>query len=208
MRHSSLSIAVISLGIVVSSLLSAAAQDASKGAAAAKGDAPKPAVATEPTVTTALYGGWTLRCVQMQPSMSEDGKTARPGMQSCEIIQSIQVQGQAQPVAQVAIGYLPNEKEPILTAVLPVNIAIPGGVQISGNGKSGAEAKGNLTLAWQRCVGGACVATGKPDAATLAVFRKEEAGQLRFLDASGKVIGIPLSWSGLEQALDALSKKG
>lgn len=198
--------AVMSAALAICSPV--AAQDASKTApAAAKGDAPKPIIASEPTVTTALYGSWTLRCMQMLPSQGTEGKTARPAAQSCEIIQSVQLQGQAQPIAQIALGRLPNDKDFTLTALLPVNIAIPGAVQIFGNGKSDAEAKSMLTLAWHKCSAGACVATAKPDAATLANFRKEEAGQLRFIDASGKVLGIPVSWSGFEQAIDALAKK-
>ncbi|KIQ03815.1 hypothetical protein RU07_07425 [Agrobacterium tumefaciens] len=198
--------AVLSAALAICSPV--AAQDASKTApAAAKGDAPKPIIASEPTVTTALYGSWTLRCMQLPPSQGTEGKTARPAAQSCEIIQSVQLQGQAQPIAQIALGRLPNDKDFTLTALLPVNIAIPGAVQIFGNGKSDAEAKSMLTLAWHKCSAGACVATAKPDAATLAIFRKEEAGQLRFVDASGKVLGIPVSWSGFEQAIDALAKK-
>lgn len=206
----SLSFVAASIGAVLLTFSPVAAQAPQKPAAAApapKGDAPRTIVASEPTVTTALYGAWTLRCVQMPPVPAEDGKTARAAAPTCEIVQSIQVQGQAQPVAQIALGRLPNDKDLTLTALLPANIAIPGAAQISGNGKSGAEAKGMLTLVWQRCVSGACFATTNPDAETLAVFRKEEAGQLRFVDASGKMIGIPVSWAGLEQALDALSKK-
>lgn len=173
----------------------------------AKPETSKVAVPSQPTVTTASYGSWILRCVQLAPQATagaDAGKSARAGAQSCEVMQSVQVQGQSQPIAQVAMGRVPGDKDLILTALVPANIALPGGIHLSGNGKTGVEEKGGLDLSWQRCIGGACMATAKPDAAVISVLREEEAGQIRFVDASGQTIGIPVSWTGLDQALAAL----
>lgn len=175
---------------------------------AVKADPQKPAIPTDPTVTTATYGAWVLRCVQLPPqAASTDGKSARPAGQSCEVSQTVQVQGQPQPIAQVAIGRLPGDKDLTLTALLPVNINLPGQVRLSGNGKTGADEKGALALTWQRCIGGACVASTKPDAATLSVIRAGTEGQIRFADATGNLLSIPLSWAGLDQAISALDKQ-
>lgn len=175
----------------------------------AKPDAAKAAVPSEPATTTATYGSWVLRCVQLPAQASvaaTSAKSGRPGTSMCEVVQTVQVQGQQQPVAQIAIGHLPNESDFILTTLLPVNVSLPGSVRVSGNGKTGADEKGGLALAWQRCYGGSCAASGKPDAASLALWRAGTDGQLRFTDAAGNVAGIPLSWNGLEQALAALEK--
>lgn len=175
---------------------------------AAKADAQRPAIPNEPTVTTATYGSWVLRCIQIPPQpASADGKSARPSAQTCEVAQTVQVQGQPQPIAQVAIGHLPGDKDLTLTAVLPVNISLPGQVRLSGNGKTGTEEKGALTLAWQRCIAGACIAAAQPDAATLAVIRTGTEGHIRFVDATGNIFSIPLSWTGLDQAITALDKQ-
>lgn len=175
----------------------------------AKSEPVKAAVPPEPAVTTASYGSWVLRCVQVtEPAQTatDASKSGRASIQTCEVIQSVQVQGQSQPIAQVAIGRLPGDKDLILTALVPVNIALPGGIHLSGNGKTGAEEKGGLELSWQRCMSGACIATAKPETTVLGVLRREEAGQIRFVDASGNTIAIPLSWTGLDQALAALDK--
>lgn len=185
----------------------AALTQSAVNAEAAKTDPAQPRVPNEPTVTTATYGAWVLRCVQMPPQASSDGKSARLSGQTCEVAQTVQVRGQPQPIAQVAIGRLPGDKDLTLTAVLPVNISLPGQVQLSGNGKTGAEEKGRLDLAWQRCIGGACVASAKPDASTLAVIRAGTEGQIRFADATGNLLSIPLSWAGLDQAIAALDKQ-
>lgn len=166
-------------------------------------------VPTEPVSTTATYGSWVLRCVQLQTqsaAASDAAKTGRPGAQTCEIVQTIQVQGQQQPIAQIAIGRLPDQKDLLLTALLPVNVSLPGNVHISGNGKTGTEEKGRLELSWSRCFAGSCAASGKPDAATLALLRTGADGQLRFVDGGGQTVAILLSWRGLDQAMTALDK--
>lgn len=169
-------------------------------APAAKTDKPEAAaVSSEPAVTTATYGNWVLRCIRVATA---EQKQAR----QCEIVQTIQVEGQPQPVAQIALGRLPGDTVLHLTAVLPVNVSLPGGVHVSGNGKEGAEEKGGLDLQWRRCAGGACYAEGQPGEDALKIWRKEAGAQLRFVDAAGRVIGLPLSWNGLAQALDALAK--
>lgn len=194
--------AVMSAALAICSPV--AAQDASKTApAAAKGDAPKPIVASEPTVTTALYGSWTLRCMQMLPSQGTEGKTARPAAQSCEIIQSVQLQGQAQPIAQIALGRLPNDKDFTLTALLPVNIAIPGAVQIFGNGKSDAEAKSMLTLAWHKCSAGACVATQQHSPISA---RKRPASFVLSMQAA-RCLVFPYPGPGLSRRLTRLPRR-
>lgn len=172
----------------------------------AKPDTQKAAVSSDPSVTTATFGAWVLRCVQLSAQAATDGKPVRPTSQTCEVAQTVQIQGQPQPIAQMALGRLPGEKDLTLTALLPVNISLPGLVRLSGNGKTGADEKGAFALNWQRCVAGVCVATAKPDAATLTVIRAETGGQIRFADASGNILSIPLSWAGLDQALIALDK--
>lgn len=155
--------------------------------------------ATDPSATTATYGNWTLRCVKIPG----EGKAAAT---SCEVVQTVQMQGQSQPVAQVAIGRLPNDKTLIMTAVVPVNISLPGQIHLSGNGKSGSEEKGGVTLSLTRCLGGGCFAEARPDDATLKVLRNGTDGELRFADAGRRMVALPLSWQGLDQALKALDK--
>lgn len=169
----------------------------------------KAAVPSEPVNTTATYGSWVLRCVQL-PAQTAAGadvsKSGRSSVQTCEVVQTVQVQGQQQPIAQIAIGRLPNDKDLILTALVPANVSLPGNIHVSGNGKTAGEEKGGLDLVWQRCFGGNCAASGKPDAATVTTMRTGTDGQLRFIDASGQTVAIPLSWKGLEQALAAFEK--
>jgi len=196
---------LLALGISLAALPAAAQTKVDP----AKADPTKAAIPSEPTVTTASYGSWILRCMQLASpatTVADAGKSGRAGGQTCEVMQTVQVQGQSQPIAQLAIGRLPGEKDLILTALVPVNIALPGAIYLSGNGKTGAEEMGGLELSWQRCLAGSCAASAGPDAATLNILRSGTEGQLRFTDASGQTAAIPLSWKGLDQAMAALDK--
>ena len=189
---------------LLATLFALAAATASPGLAGAQQAAPAAAPAqSEPTATTASYGNWVLRCVRLAAAKD----AAKPAEKSCEVQQAIQAQGQPQPVAQLAIGRLPGDKTLILTVVLPVDISIPGSVHLSGNGKTGADEKAGFDLTWQRCVPGGCFAAAKPDVKNLGLLKADTDGQIRFADATGRVIAVPVSWVGLDQALKALDEQ-
>jgi invasion protein IalB len=168
--------------------------------------APRPQVSADPAVTTATFGDWLLRCVRQPAPAGEAGeKNDRVTAQICEVVQTVKVQGQTQPIAQLAIGRLPNSEDLILTAVLPVNISLPGQVGVIVDPKAPAE--GAIILEWKRCAGGSCFADTRPSESSLRPLRAGEAGQIRFADAAGRIISVPVSWRGLDQALSALEKQ-
>jgi invasion protein IalB len=68
-------------------------------------------------------------------------------------------------------------------------------------------ADGAILLEWRRCAGGSCFADTRPAAAALKPLRAGTAGQIRFADAGGRIISVPVSWHGLDQALAALEKQ-
>src|SRR5262249_192868 len=85
-------------------------------APAAPAEAPRP-VGSEPEATTATYGDWVMRCQRIA--------AANATQRVCEVAQSVQAQGQQNPILQVALGSL-GAKEPIkLTIVAPVNVSFP-----------------------------------------------------------------------------------
>lgn len=154
-----------------------------------------PAVPSEPGSTTATYGDWVLRCQRL----GGEGPS-----RVCEVAQTIQAQGQAAPVAQIALGRLPGQEGLRLTALLPANVSFPSSVRVA----EVKDAKNGLDLAWRRCIPGACVADGAATDAVLSAWRKaEEAGRIAFKDADGREVVVSLSLRGLGPALDALGKE-
>jgi invasion protein IalB len=152
-------------------------------------------VSAEPNTTIASYGDWVLRCQRVEA----EGKTTRV----CEAAEAIQIQGQAAPIAQLAIGRL-SPGEPLrITVVVPPAVTFPSSVRV--DAKNGAP----VTLEWRRCLPGGCFADAVLKDDVLARWRGlSDAGQLTFKDAAGKDVTLPLSFRGLSQALDALAKEG
>jgi invasion protein IalB len=167
------------------------AQTAPQGTATG-GTAVTPPVSADPTMTTAAFGDWLLRCVRT-------GESGREKL--CEVLQSITVEGQSAPFAQIAIGRL-QPKDPLrATVVLPHNVTLATPAQVQAG-----EADTPLGLTWQRCLPGGCFA----DAILVDDVRTRwraatRAGSISFADGAGRRIGLPISFRGLSQALDALA---
>jgi invasion protein IalB len=161
--------------------------------AAAQPKPPGP-VGNTPERTTASFGDWVLRC----ETIAEQAKRV------CEVALVMSVQGQTNPVAQVAIGKpVPNESRR-LTLVLPTNIAIGTRPQAT-LAQAGAAP---IELTWQRCAPGACFASAALADETITMFGAQtEPGRLVFKDAADREVALPLSFRGLPQALAALAKE-
>lgn len=186
------------LGVVVASTGSGFAQNGAAKPAAAPPAAPPsiPAVSSEPTVTTASFGDWTLRCQRIVDA----ARAARV----CEVAQVLQAQGQQAPLAQVALGRLANGEPVRITAVMPASVSFPSSVQIFMGEKDAKP----VDLPWRRCLPTGCFADVVPGDDVLKQWRKAtEQGRILFKDAAGRELALPLSSRGLDQALDALAKE-
>ncbi|TGE00516.1 invasion associated locus B family protein [Methylobacterium nonmethylotrophicum] len=158
-----------------------------------------PAVSPEPAVTTASFGDWVLRCQRL----GEGEKATRV----CEVSQAIQVQGQAGPLAQLALGRVGGEAGLHLTVVVPVSVSFPSSVRVGLEEKEGRESAG-MDLGWRRCIPAGCVADDVVREEALKRWRtSSEAGRLLFKDAAGREVAIPVSFRGLDPALSALARE-
>lgn len=153
---------------------------------------PPPGAVSKPDNTTATYGDWVLRCQQSV------------GTRICEIVQTIEQQGQRGPLALIAIGR-PVRTEPIkLVIQVPPNLTLgdKAGVRVTVADKDEALA------VFQRCTPGGCFAeAGLGD----EVFKRwrgfTEAGQIRWQDAGKREVALPISFRGFSAAADALQRE-
>lgn len=187
---------IMALAVVACSTAPAKAQtNRSKAKPAAEETAPAAAAAEAkpagPDMTSKTYGDWVLRCRQAN------------AVKRCEVSQTIVIQGQANPLAMIAIG---REKagDPLRMVVqLPVNVAFEGGVKaMLADGTQGAE------LGYRRCLPAGCFAdAGLDDAALGNLTRQSEPGLVKFKDAGNREIALPLSLKGLSMAVEALQRQ-
>ena len=171
------------------------ATPSAKPAAAPSPATPPVPVSADPASTSATYGDWIFRCQRV----GSGDKAQR----LCEVGQTIQVQGQQQPIAQIAFGRVAAADPLKVTVVLPTNITLPGLVQLS----LGDKDPGPVDLTWRRCIPGGCIADATPTPDAVKIFRNaQDQGRLLFKDAGGRDVALPISFRGLAQSLDALAK--
>lgn len=182
---------IVALAVVLGAGLAAAQVPAKAPATAPAPAAPAQPASSDPAQTTATYGDWLLRCVRPQK-----------GPHVCEVVQSMVVQGQQQPVAQVAVGYDKNDLR--FTMLVPPAISLSRGPTL---GVANASAP-HFDLAWRRCLPNGCFADVAVGSELLKLLRsRTEPMQIDFKDAGEREIKLPLSMRGLVPALDALAKE-
>ena len=144
-------------------------------------------------VTTATFGDWQLRCQ----------KPAQSAQRNCEVIQSLIMQGQTAPFAQLAFGKVAADGPLYFTAVVPVNISFPSAVHIAVDEKDNQPAE----IPWTRCLPAGCFASIALKDDLLKRWSSQNAsGRLIFKAGAGQDLTLPFSFRGLARALDAMSK--
>jgi invasion protein IalB len=182
---------MVALAVVLGTGHTAAQAPAKAPATAPAPAAPAQSASSDPAQTTATYGDWVLRCLRPEK-----------GPHVCEVVQSMVVQGQQQPVAQVAVGY--DKTDMRLTLLVPPAISLSRGPTL---GVAGASTP-HFDLAWRRCVPNGCYADVGVGPELLKTLRgRTEPMQIDFKDAVEREVKLPLSMRGLVPALDALAKE-
>jgi invasion protein IalB len=186
--------------VAISGLIAVLSSSAPAQTAAQQTQSVTPPSAAKPPVdaadmTTATYGDWLLRCRQAP------GQTPS---KSCEIVQSLVVQGQTAPIAQLAFGYTAPKQPLVFTAVVPVNVAFPSAVRVSIDDKD----KVPLDATFTRCLPTGCFASAAMTDEMLTKWRThDQAGRLTFKNGAGQETVVPMSFRGLARALEALTKE-
>ena len=151
---------------------------AKKAEAPRKSEAKVDAVSNDPQLTTATFGDWIERCQRIAT-----------GSKLCEVVETVQVEGQNAPLAQLAVGRADREGPLRLTVVLPVNVSFPDAPKLRLGG-------GVFDLSWRRCFPGGCIADAplsETDVATLRVTA--DPGEIEFKTASGQSLKFAASLS-------------
>lgn len=156
-----------------------------------------PAAGQSPTRTTATYDDWTVRC---ETPPATPPATAQ---KICEIFQTQQLQGQAAPAWQVAIGRAAKADPLRLVVQMPVNVWLAAAPRLALDDKQPP-----LALAHKRCMPAGCFADAELGDDMLRRLRaRTEPGRIEYKDAIQRDVAVPLSFKGFAAALDALAKQ-
>jgi invasion protein IalB len=183
-------------------LLAGAMSLAISGAAAQQPRATAPPPQAEPVQgdaperSTATYANWVLVC---------ETRAGPPPQKTCEIVQVVQaqVQGKNTPFSRVIVVH-PVKGQPVkLLIQVPVSITASANVRIQT-----ADADPGVIAPFARCVSAGCFADFDLKDDTLKRFRAASGnGKITYLDSGGHDIVVPLSFSGFNQAFEALAKE-
>lgn len=144
-----------------------------------------------PQMTTATYDDWTVRC------------EVRDTATSCEMSQSMQIKGQAQPVSQIAIGRLTKTDPLKIVFQVPINIWFQDNIALVID-ESTTAVKANFT----RCIPMGCFAEADlKDDLISKLGKADKGGRLEFSDAGRQKIAIPVSFKGFSAAYEGLNAK-
>ena len=182
----------LSFFVLVSALANSLAQTAAPGSQGAAANQANPA--PNPPTKTAQYGDWQLIC------RKPDTQTP----QSCELLQTVTVNGQKTPFAQIAIGKPQTSLPTQVTVVVVNNVSFPSSVTILTDEKDKAPTE----LSWARCMPMGCFASAPlKDDLQKKWIASENQGRVIFKAGNGQDIVMPISFKGLKGALEALAKE-
>lgn len=175
---------------IVATAFIVGAQILSPGGHPASAAPAAPSQASPPQRTTATYEDWTVRC-----EIKANDKV-------CEMVQTMQIKGQAQPISQIAIGRVAKDKPLMIVFQVPINVWLPADVRLKAD-----EKDSGIVGTFRRCLPAACFADTELKPEMVKKLRGlTENGKLQFKDAGQQDIAIPVSFKGFAQAYDTLQK--
>lgn len=160
------------------------------------------AVSETPAVQSIRFDDWYYRCAEVKAA---DGKSVA----QCEVAQIAQVkQGEENvnvltlAIAKTApeAGKKPSDNDLLLTALVPLNVVLPIGLGLAGDGKD------VVTMPYRNCNQAGCWAQQKLDQKMLGALQKSSAGEARLRLMNGQNINLKFSLKGLTKALAELQK--
>jgi invasion protein IalB len=139
-------------------------------------------------IETQKFEDWTLRC---QPA----SKT-RP--RACRMLQEAVSQDGGKPVLQFMVGRFGPEKILGAVIIVPLDVRLPPGLGIQ------VDQRPRHTYPFERCDPRSCQARAILDGGLLEDLKAGLRGQVRFQNATGQAVAVPISLKGFTAALRAL----
>lgn len=137
-----------------------------------------------------VFDEWKIQCEKPEGATQE----------ICHAFQLIVPKESEQRILHVAIGFPPDQPDPIAIFTTPLGVALQAGVQIKVDDK---EPKG---IAYNVCNNNGCQAAVKLDAASIDEFKMGNTMTVTFGNLKRQGLNVPVSLKGLTAALKAIGK--
>lgn len=147
-----------------------------------------PALAEDPTNTTATYGAWVVHCSRQKDNTF------------CEMLQTLAAGEERKVVAQVAIGRLPKAKAPRAVIQVPLGVDLTKKPSLL----MGEQAKYEGT--YITCLERFCRADIELPTTALDEIAKAKKASIAFTLLGGKKIAVPVTTDGMANALQQALK--
>lgn len=144
------------------------------------------------------YGAWTLRCENRAGNTESGAVEAAPAEKQCFIFQTVVMKQSGQRVFNIAIGFLPENPQPIAVLTLPLGISLPPGARLQINGGP------TLEFLIEQCVPAGCRAGGSINETLREALSAAPTATVAFQDGARQDLAIELSLEGFAEALRAL----
>lgn len=139
-----------------------------------------------PSLTTATFGQWTVRCRPQQDEASV-----------CEMVQGVQAGNNAGTLANLALGRLPGDDALRMVIQLPIGINLSDGVAIA----AGEGASANAVF--ETCYPNLCVAQATVTNELLDAFKGGESLTVAFKDRAKRAVSFQVSLDGFSAAYES-----
>ncbi len=136
-------------------------------------------------------------------------KAAKDAANECRLVQTALLtvpnkeggEPHTQRVMLTAVGYIGDEKQPVLSVIVPLGVLLQPGLVLE------AEGYDQLKLPLQRCDANGCLALLPMKEQLVEAFRKGKEAQITFFNIAGKGNKVRISLTGFSSALDNLGKQ-
>ncbi|HEX2525019.1 MAG TPA: invasion associated locus B family protein [Geminicoccus sp.] len=152
---------------------------------------PDPAMLDQPSVTTATYGDWLVRCLPKAGGA--------PGERFCEVTQGIQLADRQGLIARLVLGRLEKDGPLRLVVQLPLGTWLPSGATLFLDAETKAGLAAPFTICLQDCLANVVV----PDDLVDDLKTAPGPGRLEYVNGARKLVALPVSFKGLKAALEA-----
>ncbi|MCP4041992.1 MAG: invasion associated locus B family protein [Gammaproteobacteria bacterium] len=136
------------------------------------------------------FNDWQVQC-QENPETKQE---------HCFISQNLVLKEGSRQLLHVAVGFTPQQTDPVAIFTVPLGISLPPGITLSVDKSEPAR------LQLQHCIPKGCKALFRLDKQWLASFKAGSQALVTFHDVKRRPIGIPLSLSGFTAGIKALEE--